>query len=280
MRILIFGATGLLGKALMRGQPSDTKVVGLGSADADIRSKSDVDRVMHLHEPDWVVHAAAYTDVDGCESHEQSAWDVNCTGAVNVVGSAKAANARVLFLSTDYVFDGTKRTAYETGDLRTPQGVYGKTKAAAEERILDVMPSCCILRTSWVFGVGGKCFPDTILKLAESRKELEVVDDQRGCPTYTVDLAQIIYKLIWLDAKGVVHGTNRGECSWYEFASELVREAGFSTKVMPTTSEKFIRPAPRPKYSVLSPASLERLKIEMPSWQNALGRYLSERNEP
>lgn len=277
MRILIFGATGLLGKALMQEQPGGVTVIGLGSADADIRSTDQVDRVIQRHAPDWVVLAAAYTDVDGCESHEQFAWDINCTGALNVTQSARDANARMIFLSTDYVFDGNKQTPYEIGDMRDPQGVYGETKAAAEKKILEVMPNCCVVRTAWIFGMGGKCFPDTILKLAASRKELEVVDDQRGCPSYSVDLARTIYKLISLDAKGIVHATNRGECSWYEFAREIVREAGFTAKVLPTTSEKFVRPAPRPKYSVLSTASLERLKIEVPSWQDALRRYLWER---
>jgi dTDP-4-dehydrorhamnose reductase len=277
MNILIFGATGLLGKALLREWQGDAQVTGLGSRDADIRSREQVDRVVIAHAPEWIILAAAYTDVDGCETKRQLAWDVNCDGAVNVVRAAREVGARVVFLSTDYVFDGTKRTPYEIGDPRGPRAEYGKTKAAAEERILQIMPECCVLRTSWVFGVGGKCFPDTILKLAESRGELEIVNDQRGCPTYTVDLAKTIRLLIAHDAEGIVHGTNRGECSWYEFAQEIGREAGLSTRISPTTSEKFLRPAERPKYSVLSPASLVRLGIEMPTWQDALRRYLLER---
>jgi dTDP-4-dehydrorhamnose reductase len=277
MRILIFGATGLLGKALMRSWPTGLDVIGLGSKDADIRVPQQVEEVIRQHSPDWIVLAAAYTDVDGCETNTQLAWDVNCTGALNVVGGARNAGARVLFLSTDYVFDGSKTTPYETTDPRAPRAVYGKTKAEAEERILQVMPECCVVRTSWVFGTGGKCFPDTILKLASSRNELTVVDDQRGCPTYTNDLATAIYELISCRAEGVVHATNRGECTWFEFAGRIVQEAGLATKIVPTTSGQFVRPAKRPKYSVLSPASLEKLGISMPGWENALRRYVAER---
>jgi dTDP-4-dehydrorhamnose reductase len=278
MRILIFGATGLLGNALMREWASDQQVIGLGSKEVDIRSAEQVERVVKQHAPEWIVLAAAYADVDGCETNRDLAWDVNCKGAVNVVQAAKQSRARVIFLSTDYVFDGTKRMPYEIGDPRAARAVYGKTKAEAEERILELMPECCVLRTSWVFGMGGKCFPDTILKHAATRSELEVVDDQRGCPTYTVDLARTIRLLIEKKGEGILHGTNRGDCTWYEFAREIVSKAGLRIKVMPTTSERFVRPAERPKYSVLSSASLERLEIEMPTWQDALGRYLAERS--
>src|SRR3974390_1003597 len=188
MRILIFGATGLLGKALRSEWQDDPQVIGLGSRDVDIRSRTAVQRVIQQHEPEWIVHAAAYTDVDGCETHRDLAFEVNCIGALNVIEAAHTASSRVVFLSTDYVFDGSKRTPYETTDRRGPRTVYGQSKAAAEERILDFMPDCCILRTSWVFGAGGKCFPDAILKLAATKQELDVVNDQRGCPTYTVDL--------------------------------------------------------------------------------------------
>ena len=277
MQILVFGATGLLGKALMREQPHHSQVVGLGSRDADIRSPEQVKTALQQHKPDSIVLAAAYTDVDGCETHQDLALSVNCEGAANVAKAAKEAGARVVFMSTDYVFDGSKITPYETNDPRRARTVYGKTKAKAEERILELMPECCIMRTSWVFGVGGKCFPDTILKLAASRSELEVVDDQRGSPTYAVDLARTIYRVIDRDAKGMVHVTNQGHCTWYEFAQEVVHAAGLSASVLPTTSDKFVRPALRPKYSVLSPASLDELGIEMPPWRDAIRRYLLER---
>jgi dTDP-4-dehydrorhamnose reductase len=277
MRILIFGATGLLGKALMSEWRAEPEVTGVGSKDADIRSSKAVDEIVQKNSPAWIVLAAAYTDVDGCETNQQLAWDVNCAGAVNVVRAAERTGARVLFLSTDYVFDGTKKTPYETTDLRAPRTVYGETKAEAEVQILGLMPECCVVRTSWVFGVGGKCFPDTILRLAADRDKIEVVDDQQGCPTYTVDLARALRLLTERRAEGIVHATNLGNSTWYEFAREIVRQAELPTKIVPTTSQKFIRPAERPKYSVLSAASLDELRIQMPTWQDATSRYLAER---
>jgi dTDP-4-dehydrorhamnose reductase len=276
MRITIFGATGLLGKALMR-EWSEDEVTGLGSADGDIR---DAEQVLHLVQrsrPDWIVLAAAYANVDGCETNRTLAFDVNCRGAVNIARAATRQGARLLFLSTDYVFDGTKTTPYTSDDPRSPRSVYGQSKAEAEAQLAQVLPQCCMVRTSWLFGTGGKCFPDTILKLAATRPQLEVVGDQHGSPTYTVDLARALIQLCRKEASGVVHVTNRGECSWYDFAREIVARAGLDTVVQETTSDKFVRPAERPKYSVLSPESLQKYGIAMPGWQDALGRYLAER---
>jgi dTDP-4-dehydrorhamnose reductase len=276
MRVTIFGATGLLGKALMQEWRGD-EISGLGSKDADIRSQEAISRIVAQQRPDWIVLAAAYTDVDGCESNRELAFAVNTQGATQVAEAAKAAGSRLLFLSSDYVFDGEKTTPYDIDDARAPRSVYGKTKADTEERLLRVLPDCCIVRTSWVFGVGGKCFPDTILKLAATRDALDVVNDQRGCPTYTIDLARAIRELCHQNAEGIIHVTNAGECTWFEFAAQILQTAESKTLVRPTTTDKFPRPAPRPKYSVLSPASLERRGIRMPRWQDAVMRYLSER---
>jgi len=281
MRITIFGATGLLGKDLIKEWPalhSEDIVTGLGSGDCDIRDAQQVATAVKRTEPDWIVLSAAYTDVDGCETNRDLAFAVNRDGAANVAKAAKAQGARLLFVSTDYVFDGKSSVPYETDHPRAPQGVYGRSKADAEERLLEISPEFCIARTSWLFGMGGKCFPDTILKLAATRKEIDVVSDQRGSPTYSVDLARAIIPLCHANATGIIHATNRGECSWFEFAQEIVSRAGLSTAVRPTTSDKFVRPAPRPAYSVLSPKSLERYKITMPDWQHALGRYMWERS--
>jgi dTDP-4-dehydrorhamnose reductase len=202
---------------------------------------------------------------------------VNCTGAVNVAQAAKARGSRLLFLSTDYVFDGLGTTPYETDHPRAPQSVYGKSKADAEEQIIQVLPDCCIVRTSWLFGVGGKCFPDTILRLAATKPEIDVVDDQRGRPTYAPDLARAIIQLCHRQATGIVHVTNAGDCTWFEFAQEIVQSAGLTTNVRPTSSERMARPAPRPAYSVLSPSALNALGISTPSWRDALKRYLEQR---
>lgn len=276
MKVLTIGATGLLGKALRR-EWHDDEIVGLGSGDVDIRDGARVSDVVREVRPDWIVLAAAYTDVDGCEKNPELAFAVNRDGAVNVAKAAKSCGAKLLFLSSDYVFDGRKNAPYEVNDPRNPQSVYGRSKAEAELRILEILPGCCIARTSWLFGAGGKCFPDTILKLAASRPALDVVNDQRGSPTYSTDLARAIVELCRKDARGIVHVTNSGDCSWFEFAQEIVKGVGFTTEVRPVSTARMARPAPRPAYSVLSPASLRDYGIEMPTWPDALRRYLSER---
>ena len=276
MRVTIFGASGLLGRALMREWTGDD-VTGLSVEDVDVRDFAKVREAVEKNRPDWIVLAAAYTDVDGCESNPELAFAVNRDGAVNVAEAAKRAGAKVLFLSSDYVFDGTKTAPYEVGDARNPQSIYGRSKAEAEVRLLEVLPQCCILRTAWMFGMGGKCFPDTILKLAASRPALDVVDDQCGCPTYSLDLARAIIQLCRKGAKGIVHVTNAGHCSWFEFAREIVKSAGLATEVRPVSTPQMARPAPRPAYSVLSARSLQPYGIAMPTWQDALRRYLQER---
>src|SRR5579872_6301726 len=277
MKAMILGATGLLGKALVREWTGD-EVIGLGSGAVDIRDAARVREAVEKSLPEWIVLAAAYTDVDGCEAHADVAFSVNRDGAVNVAQAAKQAGAKLLFLSSDYVFDGKKTSPYEVSDVRNPQSVYGRSKAEAEVRLLEVMPEVCIARTSWLFGTGGKCFPDTILKLAASRPALDVVNDQRGCPTYAVDLARAIIQLCRNGATGIVHVNNAGNCSWFEFAREIVKSAGLPTEVRPTSTQKMARPAPRPAYSVLSPASLHRWGGILPDWRNALQRYLRERS--
>ena len=260
----------------MREWSGDT-VTGFTSHAADIRDAKRVLEVVREAHPEWIVLAAAYTDVDGCEGNPNLAFAVNRDGAVNVATAAKHVGARLVFLSSDYVFDGRKTLPYEIGDARNPQSVYGSTKAEAEIKLLELVPDCCIARTSWLFGIGGKCFPDTILKLAASRPTLDVVNDQRGCPTYTDDLARAIVQLCRNDAGGIVHVTNAGDCTWFEFAQESVSSSGLATTVRPVSSQQMARPAPRPAYSVLSPASSLALGIEMPSWRDALRRYLEQR---
>jgi dTDP-4-dehydrorhamnose reductase len=276
MKATIFGASGLLGKELVREWTGDD-VVGLNSRDADIRDARQVQDAVDRAHPDWIILAAAYTDVDGCESHPDLAFAVNRDGAANVAEAAKRANARLLFLSSDYVFDGTKNSQYETSDARNPQSVYGRSKAEAELRLLEILPECCIARTSWLFGMGGRCFPDTILKLAATRPTLDVVNDQRGSPTYAVDLARAIVELCRKNANGIVQVTNSEDCTWFDFAVRIIKDAKLTTDVRPTTSLQMARPAPRPAYSVLSPASLHRYGVVMPSWQDALRRYLQQR---
>lgn len=276
MKAIVIGATGLLGKALVREWSGD-EVIGFGSRDLDIRDAAQVREIVQKWRPDWIVLAAAYTDVDGCEARPELAFSVNRDGAVNVAAAAKEFRAKLIFPSSDYVFDGKKTSPYEVGDARNPQSVYGRSKAEAEVRLAEVLPEVCIARTSWLFGSGGKCFPDTILKLASSRPALDVVDDQRGSPTYSTDLAKAIISLCHEGARGIVHMTNSGSCSWFEFAREIIKEAGLAVEVRPASSAQMARPAPRPAYSVLSATSLHQYGIEMPGWKDALRRYLQER---
>lgn len=276
MRVLIFGATGMLGKALVR-QWHDDEIIGLGSADADLRNPEQVQKAVADARPEWIILSAAYTDVDGCEINPTLATSINTYGTVNVANAAARCDSKLLYFSTDYVFDGKKTTPYETTDARNPINAYGRSKAEAEQKLLEILPEACIVRTSWLFGPGGRCFPDTILKLAETRPEIKVVNDQRGSPTYTLDLAEATMKLCRAGARGIVHATNQGDCTWYEFASEIVKQSGRSTKVRPTTSTEFVRPAERPGYSILSPQSLHSYGIQMPAWQRALQAYLAEK---
>jgi dTDP-4-dehydrorhamnose reductase len=281
MRVTLFGASGLLGEDLVRELKAES-LTALSSKDADLRDRARVRDVVCDSRPEWVILSAAYTDVDGCESNRERAFAVNCEGAVNVAEAAREAGSRVLFLSTDYVFDGSKRSPYEITDPRNPTSVYGKSKARAEERLLEILPEVCIARTSWLFGHGGKCFPATILKLAAARPEISVVipvvSDQRGSPTFTRDLASALVRLCRNDARGIVHVTSSGECTWYEFAVEIVRASGLAAVVKPVSTAEFPRPAQRPAYSVLSPDSLHAYKIQMPDWKDALRRYLEGRS--
>jgi dTDP-4-dehydrorhamnose reductase len=274
MRVTVFGASGLLGQALVRALDGE-QFTALSSKDADLRDSARVKQVVRDSRPDWIILSAAYTDVDGCESNRDLAFAVNCEGAIHVAQAARETGSRLMFLSSDYVFDGTKGSAYETGDARNPINVYGKTKARAEERLQEVLPDVCIVRTSWLFGHGGKCFPATILKLASSRPEISVVNDQRGSPTFAHDLASALVELCRKEARGIVHATNSGNCTWYEFAWEIVRAGGLSTVIKPVSTAEFPRPARRPAYSVLSAASLHAYGIRMPEWQDALRRYLA-----
>ena len=274
MRVTVFGASGLLGRALIPELKSD-KLTVPSSADADVRNQERIQEVFRDSSPEWIILAAAYTNVDGCEANRELAFAVNCEGAVNVARAARETGARLMFLSTDYLFNGKKRSPYEADDPRTPISVYGETKARAEERLLEILPDVCIVRTSWLFGAGGSSFPATILKLAAERPEIAVVDDQRGCPTFTPDLASALVQLCRKSARGIVHATNSGDCTRYEFAKEILRMAGLPTVVKPVSSATFPRPARRPAYSVLSPATIEAYGIGMARWQDALQRYLA-----
>lgn len=276
MRVLLLGASGLLGKALAEAWKTDHLIFAT-SKDADIRDFREVWRLLGESRPDWTIHTAAYTNVEACETNSTLAFDVNCRGAANVARAAKEHGSRLLYVSTDYVFDGSKSTPCETSDSVKPLCVYGRSKAAGEQQVREVLPQACILRTSWLYGPHGKCFPNTILKLAQDGKTLRIVSDQRGCPTFNRDLASVIIRLAREGATGILHATNAGDCSWFEFAQEVLQSAGLSeVTVVPISTEQANRRAARPHYSVLSCTSLVELGLTMRPWQEAVSAYLQE----
>src|SRR5260370_4161018 len=245
MRVTLFGASGLLGQDLVHElsgnevSSEQDQLTAPSSKDADLRDHARVRDVIRDSRPDWILLSAAYTDVDGCESNRDLAFAVNCEGAVNVAQAARDAGSRLMFLSTDYVFDGSKRSPYQTSDPRNPTSVYGESKARAEERLLDILPEVCIVRTSWLFGHGGKCFPGTILKLASTRPEISVlpeifvVNDQRAIPNFTRDLASALVQLCRASARGIVHVTNSGNSTCSEFPNEIPPDSCLPTAVKP-----------------------------------------------
>jgi dTDP-4-dehydrorhamnose reductase len=201
--------------------------------------------------PDVLVHAAAYTDVDGSETHSDLAYKVNALGTRNVAVACQKADCAMVYICTDYVFDGTKGSSYYEYDQTNPLSVYGKTKLAGEIYIRDILNKFYITRTSWLYGFHGPNFVTTMLNLAKTNDVISVVNDQTGSPTYTVDLANSIAKLITKPSYGIYHITNSDHCSWFEFAKEIFNNAGVNIDLKPVTTEEFPRPAFRPKYSVL-----------------------------
>jgi len=275
MRILIVGANGLLGSDLVQECSAD-EVFAATSRDADIRDISPVRSLVARAQPEWIVLAAAYTDVDGSEQNPELAFAVNRDGAKNVAIAAKECGAKLCYLSTDYLFDGTSHRPYEPDDPVHPLNVYGAAKAAGELAVRKEAGHWVIARSSWLFGASRTCFSEKILAAADSQRELKVVNDQVGSPTYTRDLAMAIRKLIQADATGILNITNSGSCSWFEFAREILRRAGRKTPIFPITTAESARPARRPPYSVLSPAALSARGIALRSWQEALDAYLIE----
>lgn len=276
MRILVIGSNGMLGKDLVREWTQDD-VVQATSRDADITNFKQVRDLLSRTRPEWVVLTAGYTDVDGSEKNPEQAYAVNAEGTRNVARAAQEQNAKLFHVSTDYLFDGSATQPIEPDHPIAPLNIYGKSKAAGEAAIFDCHEVWCIARTSWLFGTYGTSFPEKILKASESRPELTVVADQFGSPTFTRDLAGTIRDLVHKDARGILNVTNAGCCSWFDFAKEVLHQAGRdSVRVLPITTEEAGRPAKRPAYSVLSPRSLHSRGIFLRSWQEATTAYLKE----
>jgi len=276
MRTLLIGAKGMFGTDMVEDWAAED-LVPADSDEADIRNLDQVRNLASDVRPDWIVLAAAYTDVDGSEKNAEQAFAVNATGAENVARIASELGARLFYISTDYVFDGSVTTPYETNSALGPLNVYGASKAAGEAAVQKHAKHWCIGRTSWLFGANGPSFPEKILRAAETRPELTVVSDQVGSPTFTRDLSEAIRKLVHADAEGIFHITNSGVCSWFDFAQEVLARAGRSSvRVRPITASEIARPAKRPAYSVLSPARLNQQGIAMRNWKDAVPVYLDD----
>jgi dTDP-4-dehydrorhamnose reductase len=270
-RYLITGAAGMLGQDLQKALAA-REVTALRRADLDVTDRDAVFAAVASH--DVVINAAAYTKVDDAETHEQEAYAINGTGTENLALAAKAAGAKFVTVSTDYVFDGNGSSPYPEDAPRDPINAYGRTKAAGEELALAAHPDgTYVVRTAWLYGAGGSNFPKTMVRLAASHETVSVVDDQRGQPTWSGDLAERIVALLDSDAPaGIYHGTNSGEATWFEFARAAFSEAGLNPdRVTPTDSSTFLRPAPRPSYSVLGHSAWEAAGLPpMRAWNEAL----------
>ncbi|MGH2869993.1 MAG: dTDP-4-dehydrorhamnose reductase [Solirubrobacteraceae bacterium] len=280
MRLLITGAGGMLGRDVRAAaQAAGHETVAVPRAELDIANSAAVDSVVADAHPELVVNCAAWTDVDGAEADYERALAVNGPGAGHVARAAAAAGAWTLHVSSDYVFSGAKRGPYLESDPVGPASGYGRSKLAGERAVAEAAPRAhTIVRSSWLFGVTGHCFPRTILRLAAERDQLNVVADQVGCPTFTGHLAEALVALAATQPLGVLHVAAAGECSWFDFASEIVGARSLDCQVCPCTTDEFPRPAPRPAYSVLR-SQRGSLAPALPHWRDGLSAYLAAARE-
>ncbi|WP_462410963.1 dTDP-4-dehydrorhamnose reductase [Neobacillus sp. Marseille-QA0830] len=278
MKVVVTGAAGQLGQdVLLELERNNHQAFGTDRQQLDITNEADVIAYIDEVKPDVILHCAAYTNVDAAEENEELAYQINGLGTKNLAKAAKQVGSKLLYISTDYVFDGTATEPYEVDEPTKPLGAYGRTKLAGEEFVKEYLEQFFIVRTAWVFGIYGQNFVKTMLRLGKERGEVGVVHDQVGSPTYTVDLAKFMVELMETEKYGVYHATNNGVCSWYEFAVEIFNQAGLDITVNPLTTEQFPRPAARPKYSVLSKRKIEEQGLTpLRDWKEALAAYLNE----
>ena len=282
VRWLVPGARGMLGQDLVARLGGGHSVSAVDLAELDITDQEAVGDAVAGH--DVVVNCAAWTDVDGAESNEEAATSVNAHGPRLLARACRSTGARLVQLSTDYVFDGTASTPYGEEETPAPRSAYGRSKAAGEAAVREELPEQhLVVRTAWLYGRHGRCFPRTIAQLARERGTVSVVEDQVGQPTWTVDVADLIVRLIEADARpGTYHATSSGSASWYGFAREVVRAAGLDPDcVHPTSSEAFTRPAPRPAYSVLGHQKLHAVGVSpigdwLTRWREASVEVLTD----
>jgi len=282
MKIIVTGALGMLGADLIKRLRDENEVIGVTRQEFDVLKPMEVRDCLARVRPDWVVHCAAFTNVDGCEKDPDKAFRVNADGAANVAKACWGVGARMLYVSTDYVYDGSAGRPYTEADQTGPLNVYGSSKLKGEQEALKVLPEALVVRTSWLFGLNGPNFVEAILGQVGKKDELKVVADQVGSPTYTVDLADAMARLIGVGAAGIVNASNAGVCSWFEYAVKILELAGANgISVLPITTAELGRPAPRPAYSVLSKEKYTGLTgHSMRGWEDALRDYLRMRGVP
>lgn len=278
MKVLVTGVKGQLGYDVMAELARrNIEAIGVDIDEMDITDKISVEKVIGEAAPDVVVHCAAYTAVDAAEDNEALCRRVNADGTRNIAEVCKKLDCKMVYISTDYVFDGQGTRPWEPDDERHPLNVYGQTKYEGELAVQEKLSRYFIVRIAWVFGKNGKNFVKTMLKLAETHDKLTVVNDQFGSPTYTYDLARLLVDMIQTDKYGIYHATNEGICTWYEFACEIFRQAGVKIEVTPVPASEYPAKAKRPENSRLDKSKLTENGFErLPSWQDALARYLKE----
>lgn len=277
MKVLVTGVKGQLGHDVVdelekRGHAA----IGVDIEEMDITDRESVETVITGANPDVVIHCAAYTAVDAAEDNVELCRKVNAEGTEHIAAVCKALDCKLMYISTDYVFNGQGERPWEPDDEREPLNVYGQTKYEGELAV-EKLEKFFIVRIAWVFGVNGKNFIKTMLNLGRTRDTITVVHDQIGSPTYTYDLARLLVDMVETERYGRYHATNEGLCSWYEFACEIFKQAGMNVKVLPVTSDQYPAKAKRPMNSRMDKSKLDAMGFErLPSWQDALGRYLKE----
>jgi dTDP-4-dehydrorhamnose reductase len=278
MKVLVTGVKGQLGYDVVRELTKrGIEAVGTDINDMDITDAESVQKVIKQASPDAVIHCAAYTAVDAAEENEAVCRKINVDGTQNIANVCKELDIKMIYISTDYVFNGQGERPWEPDDVKGPQSVYGQTKYEGELTVQNTLEKYFIVRIAWVFGINGKNFVKTMLKLSENHDRITVVNDQFGSPTYTYDLSRLLVDMVLTDKYGVYHATNEGICSWYEFACAIFKEAGINIEVVPVSTAEYGAKATRPYNSRMSKEKLTENGFEkLPSWQDALKRYLEE----
>lgn len=278
MKVLVTGVKGQLGHDVVNELTKRGHIaVGTDIEEMDITDKKSVESVMKENMPEAVIHCAAYTAVDAAEDNVELCRKINAEGTQNIADVCKELDIKMIYISTDYVFDGEGEKTWEPDDERSPLNVYGQTKYEGELAVQNTLDKFFIVRIAWVFGVNGKNFIKTMLNLGKTRDSLTVVNDQFGSPTYTYDLAKLLVDMVETEKYGIYHATNEGICTWYEFACEIFKQAGMNIKVAPVSASEYPAKAKRPSNSRMSKEKLTDNGFEkLPTWQDALSRYLKE----